>query len=104
MEASFKEVFNEIEKMLGKKPSVKVESKFKLKLATYLFSLKSKIDGKEPLVTPEKHKRLVGSITCNYDKAKNRLNYHTSSLSKMLLDSYVWLKNENLLRRGLQYE
>jgi dihydroflavonol-4-reductase len=97
VEASFKEVFNEIERMLGKKLTTTVESKSKIKLAAFIYGIKSKFDGKEPLVTPEKYKRLVGSITCNYNKAKNELDYQTSSLPKMLTDSYEWLKKENLL-------
>jgi dihydroflavonol-4-reductase len=96
-ETSFKDVFNEIEKLLGKKISTSIQPKWKIKLASYIFSLKSKIDGKEPLVTYEKYKRLVGRVACNYDKAIRTLDYHTSSISQMINDSYSWLKKENLL-------
>lgn len=97
VEASFIEVFNEIEKLLGKEISTSIQPKLKIKLASYIFSLKSKFDGKEPFITYEKYKRLVGRVACNYDKAIRTLDYHTSSINQMINDSYNWLKKENLL-------
>lgn len=97
VEASFKDVVNEIEKLLGKKLSTHVQSKYVLKFLTAVLMAKSKIDGKEPLLTPAKYKRAVGSIACNYDRAMRDLHYHASPLKTMIEDSYVWLKKENLL-------
>jgi len=97
VEASFKDVVNEIERQLGKKPSAYVQSKYLLKFLTVLLSVKSGIDGKEPPLTPAKYKRAVGNITCNYNKAIQTLNYNTSSLGKMIKDSFDWLRKENLL-------
>ncbi len=97
VEASFKEVFNEIEKILGKKQTVATSSKFKLKLVMLVFMLKSKFDKKEPLITPEKYTRLVGRVSCNYDKAVKHLQYKTSPISEMILDSYNWLNENNML-------
>ncbi|MDP4093593.1 MAG: NAD-dependent epimerase/dehydratase family protein [Bacillota bacterium] len=97
VEASFKDVVNEIEKLLGKKLSTHVQSKYVLKFLTAVLMTKSKIDRKEPLLTPAKYKRAIGSITCNYDKAIRDLHYHASSLKTMIDASFVWLKKENLL-------
>jgi nucleoside-diphosphate-sugar epimerase len=97
IEASFKEIVNEIERQLGKKTSNYVQSKYVLKFLTVLLGLKSKIDGKEPALTPAKYKRAIGSIICDYNKATQVLNYKTSSLSKMVKDSCDWLRKENLL-------
>jgi len=97
VEASFKEVVNEIERYLGKALSTKVKTKLFLRLLTYLLTIKSCIDGKEPMLTPAKYKRAVGSITCDYGKAIRVLNYQTSSLHEMIQDSFQWLHRENLL-------
>lgn len=95
-----KPVYNdklEVERQLGKKHSNHVQSKYVLKFLTVILGLKSKIDGKEPALTPAKYIRAIGSITCNYNKATEVLNYKTSSLSKMVKDSCDWLRKESLL-------
>ena len=97
VEASFLEVVNEIEKVLGKKHSTKVQSARTLKVLTSLLMLKSGIDGKEPQLTPAKYKRAVGSITCDYSKAKVALDFNTSALNLMICDSCQWLHSENLI-------
>jgi nucleoside-diphosphate-sugar epimerase len=96
-QATFKEVFNTIEKMLGKPISNKVLSKTKLRLAMNLFMLKSLFDHKEPLIGPEKYKRLVGKQIIDDSKAVKELVHKKTSLEKMLTDSYKWLEKENLL-------
>ncbi len=95
--ASFKEVFQEIEKILGKEPSTKMLTTTKLKLAMYLFQMKSLMDHQEPTVTPAKFKRLVGALICDDSKARQQLNFATVPLRQMLTDSYDWLVRENLL-------
>lgn len=97
IEASFKEVVNEVEKQLGKKISTHAQSKYVLKLLTILLGLKSKVDGKEPALTPAKYKRAVGSITCNCNKAIQVLDYKSQPLSVMIADACNWLKKEDLL-------
>jgi dihydroflavonol-4-reductase len=97
VEASFLDVVNEIERQLGKKISTRVQSKTILKLLSILLMIKSEVDGKEPVLTPAKYKRAIGSITCDYSKAIRTLNYHTSPLEEMIKDSYDWLRKEDLL-------
>ena len=96
-EAGFLDLVNEIEKLLGKKLSRSVQSKWLLKAMVFLLFVKSKLDGKEPALTPEKYNRASAAILCDYEKAVRVLNYQTSSLEKMIRDSYQWLKSENLL-------
>jgi len=97
-QASFKEVFNTIQKMLGKPVSNNVLSKAKLRLAMNWFMLKSLFDRKEPLIGPEKFKRLVGKQIIDDRMAVKELCHKKTSLEKMLIDSYKWLEQENLLK------
>ena len=96
-EASFLEVVNEIERILGKAETHRVQPAWLLKLLVGLLFLKSKLDGQEPMLTPEKYNRAVAYIRCDYSKASAVLGYRTSPLSVMLNDSFLWLKSENLL-------
>ena len=59
-QASFREAFNTIAEVLDKRPIDKALPKAVLRFAVYLFMLKSLIDKKEPMMTMEKYKRLVG--------------------------------------------
>jgi len=96
-EARFIEVVNEIERLLGKAETRRVQPAWLLKLLVGVLFLKSKIDGQESMLTPEKYNRAVASIRCDYSKATEVLGYQTSPLSVMINDSYLWLKRENLL-------
>jgi len=96
-EARFIDVVNEIERLLGKAETRRVQPAWLLRLIVGVLFLKSKIDGKEPLLTPEKYTRAVAYIHCDYSKASAVLGYRTSPLSVMIKDSFTWLKSENLL-------
>jgi len=96
-EATFLDVVNEVERLLGKAPTRRTQPPWLLKLLVGIFFLKSKIDGKEPVLTPEKYSRAVAYIRCDYSKATAVLGYQTSPLNVMIRDSFTWLKNENLL-------
>jgi len=96
-EANFVDIVNEIERLLGKAETHRVQPAWLLKLLVGVLFLKSKIDGKEPILTPEKYNRAVAYIRCDYSKASAVLGYRTSPLSVMLKDSFTWLKSENLL-------
>ncbi len=97
-EASFKEIFNEIEAILGKPQSVRIISKRALWLAMCFFSMKSIFNGREPDITYPKYRRLVGRVTCDDAKAVKELGFRKSTLREMLTDSYEWLLKENLLK------
>jgi dihydroflavonol-4-reductase len=95
--ASFKEVINEIERLLGRKPSEKILSPSLLRFAVLVSRIKSIMTGKEPDVTPAKYKRLIGHLICDDSKAVRELGFCTVSIKEMLTDSYNWLLKENLL-------
>ncbi len=96
-EARFVDVVNEIERLLGKEETRRVQPAWLLKLIVGVLFLKSKIDGKEPMLTPEKYNRAVAHTHCDYSKAAAVLGYRTSPLSVMIKDLFAWLENENLL-------
>ena len=95
--AGFEEVFAVIEKILGLPHSGRVLSKGKLRAAMQILRVKSWFDGREPLVTLEKYKRLVGTQLCDDRLAVRDLGLKKTSLETMFSDSYRWLKQENLL-------
>ncbi|WP_035218425.1 NAD-dependent epimerase/dehydratase family protein [Desulfatibacillum aliphaticivorans] len=95
--AAFEQVFAVIEKILGMPHSGKLISKNKLKAFTYLLQIKSWFDGKEPLITLEKYKRLVGTQLCHDQLAVHDLGLQKAPLEEMFTDSYHWLRQENLL-------
>lgn len=96
-EARFIDVINEVERLLGKPETRRVQPAWLLRLMVGVFFLKSKIDGKEPMLTPEKYSRAVAYIRCDYSKASAVLDYRTSPLHVMISDTLTWLKSENLL-------
>ena len=95
--ARFIDVVNEIERLLGKEETRRVQPAWLLKLIVGVLFLKSKIDGKEPMLTPEKYNRAVARIHCDYSKASAVLGYRTSPLHVMIKDLFAWLENENPL-------
>jgi len=97
VEASFREVISEIIEVTGAELPLKNISRFKLKIALYVSSIKALFDGKEPLLTYPKYKRLVGRLSCDNSKAVRELGFSTTSIRKMVSDSYEWLKREGLL-------
>ncbi|MBU3916410.1 NAD-dependent epimerase/dehydratase family protein [bacterium] len=97
VEASFKEVINEIIRVTEMNLPLKEISKNKLKLATWFSSIQSFFTGKEPVLTYPKYKRLVGNLTCDDTKAVQELGFKTTSISEMVMDCYQWLQQENQL-------
>ncbi len=97
-QATFKEAFDTIAMVLNKKPLDKALSKSALRAATFIFKLKSLIDKKEPMLSMEKYKRIVGKQIIDDRKAVKDLDLKRTSLKKMIEDSYQWLLRENLLK------
>jgi dihydroflavonol-4-reductase len=95
--ASFREVVQETQRMLGKKITEEILAPWKLKLAMYAIMAVSFISRKEPSMTPAKYMRLVGDLRCDDRKAVKDLGFQTTSLRTMLADSLEWLREENLL-------
>jgi dihydroflavonol-4-reductase len=97
VEARFIDVVNEIERCLGKTETHHVQPTWLLQFMVGVLFLKSKVDGKEPLLTPEKYRRAVAHIFCDYRKASTVLGYRVSPLNVMIQDTLTWLQNEHLL-------
>jgi len=98
-QASFQEAFDTIAMVLNKKPSDKALSKSMLRVATFIFKLKSLIDKKEPMLSMEKYKRIVGKQIIDDRKAVKDLELKKTPLKKMFEDSYRWLLQEDLLKK-----
>lgn len=97
VEVSFKEISEQINGVLGKSISLKVLSPALLHLAAYLMQVKSFFDGKEPLLTYPRYKRLTGSLLCDDSKARAELGFCTTDMETMIRDSHLWLKQEKLI-------
>lgn len=97
VEASFLRIIRTIQKMLDRPLSQNVTPAWMLRLALNGSQFKSVFSKKEPLLTPEKYKILTERAFCNSEKAQRELNYQTSTLEKMLSDTYGWLYAEGLL-------
>ena len=97
VEASFKEVVNEIERILGRPLSQRTTPKVVLRLALWAALAKSRIDGKEPALTPERYRRAVGNLLCDDEKARLELGYARTDLRTMLAETIDWLTQQQLL-------
>ena len=97
MEASFKDVVNEIERSLGKPLSQHTTPNVALRLALWAALAKSTIDGNEPALTPERYGRAVGNLLCDDGKARRELGYARTDLRTMLAETIDWLRQQHLL-------
>jgi nucleoside-diphosphate-sugar epimerase len=87
VEVSFKEVIDEVRRFAGRPPSKAVTPRIAIRGALSLATLKSKLDGKPPFLTPERYARAVGYTVCNYDKAVSELGYQTTPLREIVEDT-----------------
>ncbi len=99
IDASFKEVFNTIERLMGKKESQLVLPKWTMQLAVPFYLLRSVLDGKEPILTSEKVAEMTLPKRVSAKKAMAELDYRITPLETSISDSYEWLKQEGLLKR-----
>ena len=97
VEASFKDVVNEIERSLGKPLSRHTTPTVALRLALWAALAKSRLDGNEPALTPERYGRAVGNLLCDDGKARRELGYARTDLRTMLAETIDWLRQEHLL-------
>ena len=97
MEASFKDVVNEIERSLGKPLSRHTTPNVALRLALWAALAKSRIDGNEPALAPERYGRAVGNLLCDDRKAPRELGYSRTDLRTMLAETIDSLRQQHLL-------
>lgn len=98
-DVTMKEIFNTIERFMGKKESSFVLPKWLLRAIVPFYMLQSKLNGKEPVLTYEKYLELKFPKHVSSKKAIAELDYTTTPLEDSIRDSYEWLKQENLLGR-----
>ena len=97
VEASFKEVVNEIETLMGRPTSQRVAPRPLMKLALVMATAKCAWDGKPPALTQEQYMRAVAHIYCNDEKARRDLGFKRTQLREMLGATIAWLEDEHLL-------
>jgi len=89
--ATFLQVFNLIQKKLGKPLSQKVTPAWALRVACFFMGMASAVTGKEPQLTPEKLSMLIRHPVCNYQKAMRELEFQTSAIETMIEDTLLTL-------------
>jgi dihydroflavonol-4-reductase len=99
IDASFKEVFNTIERLMCKKESQFVLPKWTMQLVVPFYLIRSVLDGKEPILTTEKVLEMTLPKFVSAKKAMAELDYRITPLQTSIRDSYEWLKQEGLLGR-----
>ncbi|MCI1208113.1 MAG: SDR family oxidoreductase [Treponema sp.] len=96
-EISFKDMFLQIKRITGSTIRLRIIPSWVLFLAVQVLKIKSFFDGKEPLVTYPRYRRLTGNLRCDDSKARRELGFSTASVEKMIRDSYEWLRQERLV-------
>jgi dihydroflavonol-4-reductase len=97
VEASFKEVTNEIEAILGKPRSERTTSKATLRLLLLLSSANALATKTEPELTLAKYRRAVGDLLVEDRKARQVLGLGRTTLHDMLGETIEWLKRVGML-------
>jgi nucleoside-diphosphate-sugar epimerase/quercetin dioxygenase-like cupin family protein len=97
VEASFREVTNEIEAILGKPHSRRATSKATLGLLLLLSSGKAVATRAEPEFTLAKYQRAVGDLLVDDRKARQLLGLERTTLHDMLAETIDWLEQVGML-------
>ena len=100
VEISFRDIYREINIMLGKKMNLRVVPAPVFRMAMYMIRLKAFIKRKEPVLTYPRFKRLTGHIICDDAKARKELSFNTTEIKEMLSDSYKWLLSEGIVTKA----
>ena len=100
VQASFKEVVNQIQSILGRPQSRRATPDVLLRVGLWAAEAKSTIDRREPALTPERYRRAVGNLRCDDEKARHELAYRHTDLRTMLTDTIDWLRQEHLLNQA----
>ncbi len=97
VEASFLEVANEIEAILGKPRSRHATSKATLRLLLLLSCAKALATRTEPELTLAKYQRAVGDLLVDDRKAREVLGLERTTLHDMLAETIEWLQQAGTL-------
>ncbi len=96
-EIVFRDIYREINKMLGKNMNLRTVPAPVFRMAMYMIRIKAFLNREEPILTYPRFKRLTGHIRCNDAKARKELLFRTSGIEEMLHDSWRWLEKEGLV-------
>jgi dihydroflavonol-4-reductase len=96
-EASFREVTNEIEAILGKPRSRRATSRATLRLLLLLSAAKAFAARTEPELTLAKYQRAVGDLLVDDRKAREILGLERTTLHDMLAETIDWLQQAGTL-------
>ena len=99
VDATLKEFFNTTERIMGKKQSTFVMPAWMMKAAIPFYAIQSMFTGQEPIITNEKYIEATMPKHVNCSKAIMELDYQITPLENQIMESYDWLKAENLLGR-----
>ncbi len=97
VEASFREVLEDIGRLIDKPVPRRDLPMPILHLMARLKVLKAALTGQEPDLTPEGVSLMVNDPEIRSDKAKDELGYEPAALETMIADACGWMKNEGLL-------
>lgn len=97
VEASFLEVTNEVEAILGKPRSRHATSKATLLLLLLLSSAKAVATRAEPELTLAKYQRAVGDLLVDDRRARQALGLQRTTLHDMLTETIEWLERVGML-------
>ena len=97
VEASFLEVTNEIEAILGKPHTPRATSKATLRLLLLLSSAKAVATRAEPELTLAKYQRAVGDLLVDDRNARQGLGLERTTLHDMLAETIEWLEQVGML-------
>jgi nucleoside-diphosphate-sugar epimerase len=95
--ASFKDIANATSRIINKNPVRHETPSWLIKLVGHISAILANIFKKEPLLTPEKARLLTSRVTCNFQKAKNHLNYQSTPFEKTIEETFRWIKKEKLV-------
>jgi len=95
--ASFKDIAIATARIINKSPPRHETPSWLIRLIGRASEVFASLFNKEPLLTPEKARLLTSRVTCNFQKAKNHLNYQSTRFEKTIEDSFKWIKKENLV-------
>jgi dihydroflavonol-4-reductase len=97
VEASFREVTNEIEAILGRPRSRRATSRATLRLLLLLAGAKALAARTEPELTLAKYQRAAGDLLVDDRKARETLGLERTTLHDMLAETIDWLEQAGTL-------
>jgi dihydroflavonol-4-reductase len=100
VEASFRDIVNEIERILDKPVTGKTTSKATLRMLLVLSLAKATLTRTEPEMSLAKYRRAVGDLLVDDQRARTELGLERTPLREQLEQTISWLREVELLPRS----